>query len=229
MMRFHLTSFLGMIATAVSAQTQMGFSAGLGFSLLTRSVEPGEVAELDMSYPSPSGMLFIRTNTNGPVGFALHVGYAHKAFTGQWRESTKVWNQSRDGDFALHMVRSIIAPEFTLTRSGSTALRAGLDLKWAFNARFSGEAEQFEPYGPSYAAADTTFTYGPGYEAAVFLGLRTTLADNERWSSTVEPYFAFAPLSNLLGGGPRTRWVEFGAAVGFGRKRRTRAQQQPAG
>lgn len=228
-MRFLLTSFLGLIVTTVSAQTQMGFSAGLGFSLLTSAAEPGEVAELDMSYPSPSGMLFIRTSTSGPVGFALHVGYAHKAFKGQWRESTKVWNQSRDGDFALHMVRWIIAPEFILTRSGSTALRTGLDLKWAFNARFSGEAEQFEPYGPSYAAADTTFTYGPGYEAAVFLGLRTTLADNGPWCATVEPYFAFVPLTNLLGGGPRTRWIEIGAAVGLGRKRSTRAQQQPAG
>lgn len=228
-MRYLLTYFLTLWVTLVGAQTELGISGGLGFSVLTSTAEPGEVAELDMRYPSPSVLLSMRTNTSGPVGFAWHLGYTHKAITGEWRESTKVWNHGRDGDFTLHMVRSIITPEFTLTRSGRTALRTGLDLRWAFSARFSGEAKQFEPYGPSYSAADTTFTYGSGYEAMVFLGLRTTLAANERWSSTVEPYFAFAPLTSLFGGGPRTRWVEFGAAVGVGRKRKARTQQQPAG
>lgn len=228
-MRCLFTNLLTLCVTMVGAQTQLGLSAGLGFSLLVSTAEPGELTQLDMKYPSPSVLFSIRTNASGPVGFAWHLGYTHKAITGEWRESTKVWSHSRDGDFTLHMVRSIIAPEFALTRSGRTALRTGFDLRWAFSGRFYGEAKQFEPYGPSYSSADTTFNYGSGYEAMVFIGLRTTVADNERWCSTVEPYFAFAPLTSLFGGGPKTRWVEFGAAVGLGRKRKAIEQQQSAG
>lgn len=222
-----LACFAGLSA---SAQSQLGLATGVGFFFMAGYDESSGFAEHEMKSPALSLSAFVRSSAR-PLGFALHVGYLHKSINGAWRQGGLGAGESMNGDFALHAVRIAMAPEFAMDSTSRAAMRIGIEARLAFAGRFKGAASAYHmnpQYGPNYSAEDTVMSVG-GLEALLFFGARVNASAGNRYTTTVEPYLAFAPVSAMLGGGPKSRWIEFGVSVGLGRRRKALAQQQPAG
>lgn len=212
-----------------SAQSQLGLATGVGFFFMAGYDESSGFAEHEMKSPALSLSAFVRSSAR-PVGFALHVGYLHKSINGAWRQGGLGAGGSMNGDFSLHAMRIAMAPEFAKDSTSRAAIRIGIEARLAFAGRFKGSASAYHmnpQYGPNYSAEDTVMSVA-GLEALLFFGVRVNASAGDQYTTTVEPYLAFAPTSAMVGGGPKTRWIEFGVGVGVGRKGKRKPLEQPA-
>ena len=218
-MRYLFIGLAMMLQVGVAAQGEVGLSAGAGFFMFEGYRKSAGEAEHSMKLPAMSLSVCVRQNAQ-PVGFALHVGYLYKAISGKWYQGGQGAHESRNGDFSMHVLRIVMAPEFATDSTDGMATRFGLETRLAFAGRFKGRAAEYNmnpQYGPNYSSEDTTMSVG-GLEVLVFLGMRITASANDRYVTTVEPYIAYAPISHMVDGGPNTRWFECGLALGVGRR-----------